>query len=49
MSIRFNPETHEALAAAAAERDLSINFLVNRAVEQFLAALIPVDEMTVTR
>jgi predicted HicB family RNase H-like nuclease len=40
---------YERLAAAAKERDLSVNFLVNRAVEQFIARLIPVDEIQWTR
>lgn len=48
-AIRFSPELHERLGKAAAERDLSVNFLVNRACEQFLDRLIPVDEMRWTR
>ncbi len=40
-AIRFKPEIHEALTTAAAERDLSVNYLVNRAVEDFLRRLIP--------
>jgi len=48
-SIRFTPEVHDRLIAAAKERDLSVNFLVNRAIEQFLDRLIPVDEVRWTR
>lgn len=48
-SIRFPPELHEKLAAAAEERDLSLNFLVVRAVDEFLDRLIPVDEIRWTR
>lgn len=48
-AIRFKPETHDALVAAAEERDLSINFLVNRAVEDFLRRLVPVAEFSLTR
>lgn len=48
-AIRFKPEIHEALTTAAAERDLSVNYLVNRAVEDFLRRLIPADELTLVR
>jgi predicted HicB family RNase H-like nuclease len=48
-AIRFKPETHEALTLAAAERDLSVNYLVNRAVEDYLRRLIPADELTLVR
>lgn len=48
-AIRFVPEVHDRLVAAAEERDVSINWLVNRAVEQFLDRLIPVDEWEITR
>lgn len=48
-AIRFRPDLHERLKKAADERDLSINWLVNRAVEQFLDRLIPVEEIQWTR
>lgn len=48
-AIRFRPELHERLHVAAAERDVAINFLVNKAVEEFLDHLIPVEEMQWTR
>jgi predicted HicB family RNase H-like nuclease len=38
-AIRFRPELHAALRAAAEERDVSVNFLVERAVGDFLASL----------
>jgi predicted transcriptional regulator len=44
-AIRFPPELHAQLAAAAAERQVSMNFLVNRAVADFIPRLIPVDEL----
>lgn len=47
-AIRLRPDLHEALAVAAQERDVSMNFLVNRAVERFLSRLIPVEEMKFT-
>lgn len=48
-AIRFSPELHELLAAEAEARDVSMNWLVNKAVEDYLARLIPADEMRWTR
>jgi predicted transcriptional regulator len=48
-AIRFKPETHARVAQAALERDLSINYIVNRAVEEFLDRLIPADEVRWTQ
>lgn len=48
-AMRFSPELHDRLLKAADEREVSINFLVNRACEDFLARLIPVDEIKWTR
>lgn len=38
-AIRFRPEVHSELSALADERDLSLNWLVNRACERYLASL----------
>jgi len=48
-AIRFPPEMHQALRAAADERELSVNYLVVRAVAEFLPRLVPVDEIRFTR
>lgn len=48
-AIRFPPEMHDQLKAAAEDRDLSINYLVVRAVEEFLPRLIPASEWKLTR
>lgn len=48
-AIRFPDEIHERLKQAADERDLSINFLVVKAVEEFLDNLLPADEFRLTR
>lgn len=48
-AIRFPEELHERLRVAADERHYSINFLVVKAVEDFLDRLIPVDELRLTR
>lgn len=48
-AIRFPAELHEQLRTAADERHLSINYLVVKAVEDFLDRLIPADELRLTR
>ena len=48
-AIRFPDDLHDQLKRAADERDLSINYLVVKAVEQFLPRLIPAEELTLTR
>lgn len=48
-AIRFPTEMLEALHKAADERDVSVNWLVNRAVADFLPRLLPVDEVVWTR
>jgi predicted HicB family RNase H-like nuclease len=48
-TMRLPRELHDALVLAAEERDLSVNHLVNRAVEEFLDRLIPADELRLTR
>jgi predicted transcriptional regulator len=48
-AIRLPAELHDRLREAADERDLSINYLVVKAVEEFLERLIPADELRLTR
>lgn len=48
-AIRFPEALHERLRVAADERDHSINFMVVRAVEEFLDRLIPAQELRLTR
>ena len=48
-AIRFPEELHEQLVQAAEERDLSVNYLVVKAVQDFLPRLIPAEELTLTR
>ena len=48
-AIRFPGEIHDELVRAAEERDLSVNYLVVKAVQEFLPKLIPADELTLTR
>jgi len=47
-AIRFPEELHERLRVAGEERSLSINFLVVKAVEEFLDHLIPASEFKLT-
>lgn len=48
-AIRLPEDLHRQLREAADERDLSINYLVVKAVEEFLENLIPVEELRLTR
>lgn len=48
-AIRFPVELHDQLRVAADDRHLSINYLVVKAVEDFLTRLIPADELKLTR
>lgn len=48
-AIRFPAELHEALRTAAEDRDLSINYLVVKACEDYLPRLIPANKWRLTR
>jgi predicted HicB family RNase H-like nuclease len=48
-AIRLTPELHAQLLEAASERDLAVNYLVVKAIEDYLPRLIPVDELKLTR
>ena len=48
-AVRLPEQLHDRLRTAADERGLSINFLVTKAVEDFLDRLIPADELRLTR
>lgn len=48
-AIRFPEALHEQLRIAAEERGMSINFLVVKAVEDFLPRLVPSEEFRLTR
>jgi predicted HicB family RNase H-like nuclease len=43
-AIRFPDAMHEELKRAAIERDVSVNYLVVRAVEELLSRLTPAEE-----
>lgn len=47
--LRLPPELHARLREAALERDVSINWLMVKAIEEFLPRLIPTDEFSRTR
>ncbi|MXY11385.1 MAG: toxin-antitoxin system HicB family antitoxin [Acidimicrobiaceae bacterium] len=48
-AVRLSESLHARLLEAATERDVSINLLVSRAVDDFLGRLVPVDELVRTR
>lgn len=47
--LRIPEDVHTALVEAARERGFSTNYLAVRAIEDFLARLIPVEELRLTR
>jgi predicted HicB family RNase H-like nuclease len=48
-AVRVPEGLHGRLAEAAAEREISVNFLVVKAVEDYLDRLIPADQLKLTR
>ncbi len=48
-AVRLPPDLHRRLKEAAEERDLSLNFLVVKAIEEFLRRLVPPEEIRFTR
>ena len=49
LAVRMPPELHERLVAEAEDREVSANWMMNRAIEEFLDRLIPTDELRWTR
>lgn len=48
-AFRLPKDLHARLTEAAAERDLSANFLAVKALEEFLDNLVPADQLRLTR
>jgi uncharacterized protein (DUF4415 family) len=48
-AVRLSRAVHERLRRAADERQVSVNLLVEKAVDDYLARLVPVDELQLTR
>lgn len=48
-AIRFDEDLHRKLRAAADERGLTMNYLVNKLCAEGLECLLPVDELRFTR
>lgn len=46
-AVRFPDDLHARLRQAAEEREFSINYLVVRAVEDFLGRLLPPEEIEI--
>lgn len=49
IGLRLPVTLHASLRQAADERYLSMNYLAIKAIEEFLNALIPPDELTLTQ
>lgn len=47
--VRLEPDLHQRLHEAAEDRDVSVNWLVTKALGHFLDRLIPADEIEWTR
>jgi predicted HicB family RNase H-like nuclease len=47
--VRLPRDLHQRLLEAANDRDLSANYLMTRAIADFLDRLIPADQFTLTR
>jgi predicted HicB family RNase H-like nuclease len=48
-AVRVPKTLHDRARAAAQERQVGVNFLVVRALEEYLDRLVPVDELVRTR
>ena len=48
LRIRVTPSLDEALTKAANERGVSVNWLVNNALDDFLSRLLPPDKIRIT-
>jgi predicted HicB family RNase H-like nuclease len=48
-AVRLPESMHRRLHEAAADRDVSVNLLVTRAVGEYLDRLAPIDELLATR
>lgn len=48
-AVRIPESLHSRLRDAADERELSANYLIVRAIEDYLDRLIPADEFTLVR
>ena len=49
INIRMPQELYDKLEKAAKERDLSMNWLIVKALEDFLPRLIPADQFSLTK
>ena len=48
-AVRLPAPLHGRLQEAAAERDLAANYLITRAIEEYLDRLTPLEELNLTR
>jgi predicted HicB family RNase H-like nuclease len=48
-AVRLPEHLHQRLQETAAERDVSVNYLVGKAIDFYLDQLIPVDQAVIAR
>ncbi len=48
-AVRLPPDLHERLRRAADERQVSVNYLIQKSLEDYLHRLIPISEIELTR
>lgn len=48
-TVRISPELDDRLKAAARERGVSVNLLINTALDDYLERLLPVEQVLVLR
>ena len=48
-AVRLPESMHERLTKEAETRDVSVNLLVTKAIDAYLEALVPVEELIATR
>jgi predicted HicB family RNase H-like nuclease len=48
-AVRLPPDLHDRLRRAAEERQVSVNYLIQKSLEDYLQRLIPIDEIDLTR
>ena len=44
-TVRVSPQLDDRLKAAARERDVSVNLLINAALEDYLERLLPIEQL----
>ena len=48
-AVRLPPELHDRLRRAAEERQVAVNYIMVKSLEDYLDRLIPIDQLELTR